>query len=101
MIYFMYFFFFFQAEDGIRDGTVTGVQTCALPIFRVDAMRKLGPEHCLISEFWTKVESPKEYGGLDGVGAFAEAMRGRGFTNRELDIMFKDNPARLLGLPVN
>src|SRR6267143_2801419 len=28
-----FFFFFFQAEDGIRDGTVTGVQTCALPIF--------------------------------------------------------------------
>src|SRR5207248_6128838 len=26
--------FFFQAEDGIRDRTVTGVQTCALPIFR-------------------------------------------------------------------
>src|SRR5690625_4370408 len=28
----MSFFFFFQAEDGIRDGHVTGVQTCALPI---------------------------------------------------------------------
>src|SRR5437870_12313400 len=28
-----FFFFFFQAEDGIRDGHVTGVQTCALPIF--------------------------------------------------------------------
>src|SRR5205823_8835128 len=27
------FFFFFQAEDGIRDKLVTGVQTCALPIF--------------------------------------------------------------------
>src|SRR5438034_2034777 len=27
-----YFFFFFQAEDGIRDHCVTGVQTCALPI---------------------------------------------------------------------
>src|SRR5207245_6926227 len=27
------FFFFFQAEDGIRDATVTGVQTCALPIY--------------------------------------------------------------------
>src|SRR5205823_11796042 len=26
------FFFFFQAEDGIRDKLVTGVQTCALPI---------------------------------------------------------------------
>src|SRR2546430_11454381 len=29
------YFFFFQAEDGIRDLTVTGVQTCALPIFVV------------------------------------------------------------------
>src|SRR5207248_6809622 len=28
----VFFFFFFQAEDGIRDRTVTGVQTCALPI---------------------------------------------------------------------
>src|SRR3712207_6949560 len=28
----IYFFFFFQAEDGIRDIGVTGVQTCALPI---------------------------------------------------------------------
>src|SRR5690348_18041590 len=28
-----FFFFFFQAEDGIRDGRVTGVQTCALPIW--------------------------------------------------------------------
>src|SRR5205085_6295005 len=28
-----FFFFFFQAEDGIRDLTVTGVQTCALPIW--------------------------------------------------------------------
>src|SRR5207249_8533083 len=28
-----FFFFFFQAEDGIRDRNVTGVQTCALPIF--------------------------------------------------------------------
>src|SRR2546430_3922230 len=30
----IYIFFFFQAEDGIRDLTVTGVQTCALPISR-------------------------------------------------------------------
>src|SRR3712207_1037425 len=30
------FFFFFQAEDGIRDIGVTGVQTCALPILAVD-----------------------------------------------------------------
>src|SRR5205085_10425977 len=30
---FFYIIFFFQAEDGIRDLTVTGVQTCALPIY--------------------------------------------------------------------
>src|SRR3712207_9587386 len=29
----LFLFFFFQAEDGIRDIGVTGVQTCALPIF--------------------------------------------------------------------
>src|SRR2546427_2229335 len=33
------FFFFFQAEDGIRDLTVTGVQTCALPIFECHRAR--------------------------------------------------------------
>src|SRR5690348_3355155 len=32
-------FFFFQAEDGIRDGRVTGVQTCALPIYTVELAR--------------------------------------------------------------
>src|SRR5688572_32627801 len=31
-VQYFFFFFFFQAEDGIRDLTVTGVQTCALPI---------------------------------------------------------------------
>src|SRR5690554_7117408 len=33
------FFFFFQAEDGIRDADVTGVQTCALPISGTHAWR--------------------------------------------------------------
>src|SRR5256886_9623773 len=37
------FFFFFQAEDGIRDLTVTGVQTCALPISSWP--RPPGPDH--------------------------------------------------------
>src|SRR5690349_22907587 len=37
------FFFFFQAEDGIRDLYVTGVQTCALPI--LEGFRRLhGPD---------------------------------------------------------
>src|SRR5690606_39523835 len=37
---FDYFFFFFQAEDGIRDFHVTGVQTCALPISVADRGRE-------------------------------------------------------------
>src|SRR5690606_40779934 len=32
-------FFFFQAEDGIRDFHVTGVQTCALPILPLEAVK--------------------------------------------------------------
>src|SRR2546429_7290548 len=47
-------FFFFQAEDGIRDVAVTGVQTCALPIYalelglRVIEERPLGCERAPI-----------------------------------------------------
>src|SRR5690625_5756448 len=33
-------YFFFQAEDGIRDGHVTGVQTCALPIYHENLFGK-------------------------------------------------------------
>src|SRR5689334_25313007 len=45
--------FFFQAEDGIRDGTVTGVQTCALPIWeRPACLLDYLPEDylCIIDE---------------------------------------------------
>src|SRR2546426_5948098 len=38
-------FFFFQAEDGIRDYKVTGVQTCALPIYAGgEGPRRRGPD---------------------------------------------------------
>src|SRR5437588_4677851 len=37
------FFFFFQAEDGIRDHCVTGVQTCALPIWRTRLFGRAPP----------------------------------------------------------
>src|SRR5688572_30877901 len=51
-----FFFFFFQAEDGIRDLTVTGVQTCALPIF-LERMRAARTMAVVIDE----------YGGTAGV----------------------------------
>src|SRR5207248_8225965 len=43
------FVFFFQAEDGIRDRTVTGVQTCALPIFCSFNMHKV-TRHVLVPD---------------------------------------------------
>src|SRR3712207_9001726 len=39
----MWLFFFFQAEDGIRDIGVTGVQTCALPICERQGIEELRP----------------------------------------------------------
>src|SRR5215471_19745451 len=48
----MFFFFFFQAEDGIRDLYVTGVQTCALPIWEGGGMTaqdsKLGLDPAMV-----------------------------------------------------
>src|SRR5947208_12580101 len=38
-MFFILCFFFFQAEDGIRDDLVTGVQTCALPILKKKTRR--------------------------------------------------------------
>ena len=40
-VLFVVFVFFFQAEDGIRGVAVTGVQTCALPIFTADKWQTL------------------------------------------------------------
>src|SRR2546429_3204399 len=45
--------FFFQAEDGIRDVAVTGVQTCALPIFSPGEDVQGGPRLAMVSNhFW-------------------------------------------------
>src|SRR5690348_18060192 len=52
------FFFFFQAEDGIRDGRVTGVQTCALPIFNAPFQDLLN-EYCW-GAVWGREELPRK-----------------------------------------
>src|SRR3989442_1769424 len=46
--------FFFQAEDGIRDADVTGVQTCALPIFRLDAIPDLSETQVIVLSRWDR-----------------------------------------------
>src|SRR2546425_10103644 len=48
------YFFFFQAEDGIRDKLVTGVQTCALPISNADYAAYLESTGAPPPAFWGK-----------------------------------------------
>src|SRR2546427_1328291 len=49
---FFFFFFFFQAEDGIRDLTVTGVQTCALPISAaVDRLQEEAARYAAVAAY--------------------------------------------------
>src|SRR5690625_6139222 len=54
--------FFFQAEDGIRDGHVTGVQTCALPISTIDMSRAARASLTLATRL-SKVGAPKKAAG--------------------------------------
>src|SRR5207253_5654214 len=52
--------FFFHAEDGIRDGHVTGVQTCALPIL-AEAIRRFGGDPTTIADDRWSGERPLGY----------------------------------------
>src|SRR2546430_4030707 len=66
----MLVFFFFQAEDGIRDLTVTGVQTCALPIW--------GAAHRLrrsAQPAWPDPAGPGAHADGSGFGPGADADR--------------------------
>src|SRR2546425_12503994 len=64
-------FFFFQAEDGIRDKLVTGVQTCALPIFARGARANLKTIRPILSPvIWTSIATgmkPSRHGIVDFV----------------------------------
>ena len=60
------------------------------------AIRAIGPEFCVLSSDLGQAGNALP---PDGFGAFLVAMRGRGFTEAEIDRMSKLNPGRLLGLP--
>ena len=60
-----------------------------------DAIRKVGPQFCILSSDLGQKGNPLP---PDGFGEFLAAMRARGFSEQELDRMAKQNPARLLGL---
>src|SRR5207245_8648263 len=65
--------FFFQAEDGIRDATVTGVQTCALPILNLlrDVAREYGVAVILLHH---TTKSGEGFRGSGAIGATIEGV---------------------------
>jgi hypothetical protein len=71
----------------------------------VDAIRKIGPEHCIVSSDKGQGRGEEGHDGpivthVQGLAEAAGILRKNGFTEAELDLMFKSNPARLLGLAV-
>src|SRR5690606_40733901 len=71
-------FFFFQAEDGIRDFHVTGVQTCALPIFSIGTRDALIDDSLFMHARWITAGNKAELaiypGGAHGFIAFPGAL---------------------------
>ena len=61
-----------------------------------DAIRQVGAASSILSSDLGQQGNPLP---PDGFGAFIQALRARGFSDRDLDTMSKQNPARLLGLP--
>src|SRR2546427_4625496 len=95
----MVFFFFFQAEDGIRDLTVTGVQTCALPILKQDPSTRHIPvqmltldedrQHGLARGAFAFVTKPSTPQGLD---AALSRIREYSTPRRKKLLVVEDNP---------
>jgi hypothetical protein len=61
-----------------------------------DAIRRIGPQFCILSSDLGQKENPLP---ADGFAGFLQAMRDKGFADADLDAMARRNPARLLGLP--
>src|SRR2546426_6157590 len=61
------FIFFFQAEDGIRDYKVTGVQTCALPISQLIEKIRATLAPCRLGDWPTPLERAAALGGAVGI----------------------------------
>jgi hypothetical protein len=76
--------------------TVVGAEAQARLDRFADAIRKIGPEFCILSSDLGQQGNALP---ADGFAAFLRAMRARGFSGQEIDRMTKRNPAQLLGLP--
>src|SRR5260370_41888935 len=87
-------FFFFQAEDGIRDSSVTGVQTCALPIC---FFRRLPVEFTQEEMPWFRCVARASYAGDSPLSCLSIDSNGRLRRGGSLEGIFSSFPARTPG----
>lgn len=71
----------------------------------VEAIREIGPEHCIVSSDKGQGRGEEGHDGpsvthVAGLSEAAQILRRNGFNDADLNLMFRTNPARLLGLPV-
>ncbi len=92
-----------QMQEAAREGAYIEVDYGGLlgapPEFRIEdytkAIRQIGPQFFILSSDLGQAGNPLH---PDGLAAFYEALRKQGFTQAEIDLMSKVNPARVLGL---
>src|SRR5215213_753914 len=98
------FFFFFQAEDGIRDWSVTGVQTCALPIWIHSLLNAVAEEEGVGAAVLIRALEPVD--GIDvmrqrrGVARDEELCSGPGKLTQALAIGLSLNGTSLVDGPI-
>jgi len=76
-------------------GSVNGNGAAARMDNFADAIRKIGPEFCILASDLGQKNNPLP---AEGFGAFLLALKARGFSDQDIDRMAKQNPATLLGL---
>ena len=64
----------------------------------VDAVRAVGPEHCIMSTDFGQIFNPLP---VEGMRMYIETMLRYGITEEEIAVMVRENPAKALGLPVS
>jgi hypothetical protein len=99
--------FTFMSVPQLREATALGavIEITAGSLFRegpgrervLDAVRALGPESFFVGSDSGLIGTPNH---TDALVMAARVLRQNGIDEQALDVMFKDNPARLLGLPV-
>ena len=92
-----------QIQEAVREGAFIEIDYSGLlgsrPEFRIEdyakAIRQIGPAWCILSSDLGQPGNPSH---PDGLAAFFDALRKQGFSQAEIDLMSKTNPARVLGL---